>query len=68
MKKKQLQIFENDHSQQTKLEFDGQFASWSLKVQKITELLQNQNLSSEMKDNWRKELHYYQDLLRKYHE
>lgn len=68
MKRKQLQIFETDNTQQTKLEFDGQFASWSLKVQKITDLLQNQNLSSEMKDNWRKELHYYQDLLRKYHE
>ncbi len=67
MKRKQLQIFETDNTQQTKLEFDGQFASWSLKVQKITELLQNQNLSPEIKDNWRKELHYYQDLLRKYH-
>jgi len=68
MKRKQLQIFDSENDHQTKLEFDGQFASWSLKVQKITELLQNQNLSPEMKSNWRKELHYYQDLLRKYHE
>ena len=62
--KKQMEIFD-DKEEQLKMSFDGQFASWSLKVQKITDMLQKENLSPDNRQMWLKELQYYQDLLRK---
>lgn len=62
--KKQIDMFD-ENTDQLKMSFEGQFASWSLKVQKITEVLQRDNLSPDNRQMWLKELGYYQDLLRK---
>jgi hypothetical protein len=61
--KKQIDMFD-ENTDQLKISFEGQFAAWSLKVQKITEVLQRDNLSPDNRQMWLKELHYYQDLLR----
>jgi hypothetical protein len=63
-KRQQLSIFEKDSSSQLSLELEGQCASWSLKIQKITELLMKNDVSDQNKQMWYKELNYYQELLR----
>jgi hypothetical protein len=62
--RQQLSIFEKDSSSQLSLELEGQCASWSLKIQKITELLMKNDVSDQNKQMWYKELNYYQELLR----
>jgi hypothetical protein len=63
-KKKQIDMFPNGEDGQLKMNFEGQFAAWSLKVQKITEILQKDNLSPDNRQMWLKELNHYQNLLR----
>lgn len=60
-----MDMFNDNDPPQLQIKFEGQFASWSLKVQKITEMLQKENLSPDNRQMWLKELGYYQDLLRK---
>jgi hypothetical protein len=62
--RKQLSMFELEQNPQLKLELDGQLAAWSLKIQKITELLMKKDISEQSREAWLKELHYYQKLMR----
>jgi hypothetical protein len=62
--KKQLSMFEAEQNPQLKLELDGQLAAWSLKIQKITELLMKKDVSEQNRKVWLQELHYYQNLMR----
>jgi hypothetical protein len=62
--KKQLSIFEEHSSPQLSLTLEGQEAAWSLKIQKITSLLMNKDLSNQSREEWLKELRYYQEQLR----
>ncbi len=64
LERKQLSIFESESNKQLSLELEGQCASWSLKIQKITELLMKNDVSDQSKQMWYKELNYYQELLR----
>jgi hypothetical protein len=57
-------MFELEQNPQLKLELDGQLAAWSLKIQKITELLMKKDISDQSRETWLKELHYYQNLMR----
>jgi hypothetical protein len=63
-KKKQIDMFPSMDDGQLRMNFEGQFAAWSLKVQKITEILQRDNLSPDNRQMWLKELNHYQKLLR----